>query len=472
MIGKIIDTYWQSTIINGKSFLLNNSKTKIKKATFCINIFYFLVFYLSIKIFSPYSQFPKWDVLISSKRLFTPVWSSFWIEYFDWEITVKMILFSFFTCSFLAIIFWRRSRVIRVILFLSMFLYLSLIFSFSNRESWMYLMTISAFLLIFIPNSRNEDSNEIGLLYVFFGIQTLLLNIYFVSGFFKFYGLLRQEFNGAISAFSSIGFSEYSAMNSYHHNEEYFFTSFVLENSSFLFSIFLILGFCVEFFSIYIIFKPKYHRIWGLMLILLHSFILMFIGPDFTVQVLTVGIFIFFSPFVGTYDVFEDIKELPKTFKSFFSKPISGDSTIIFYDDECLTCNRFLIYISKYAIPNSVRICSQNSNIFQSLVSHYNDISSIGSIVILEYDKSDGISPKILLKANAISWLLAKFKFRYKILRVLYLIFPFIGNLFYDLIAHFRKKTINEECLLPPSNLSHHLINDTVILPENIYSKA
>lgn len=106
---------------------------------------------------------------------------------------------------------------------------------------------------------------------------------------------------------------EFAALNSQQHVQEYFFTSSVFKNDSSLLSTFLILGFCIEFGAHIILFKPQYHRIWGLLLILLHSLILLFISPDFTIQILVIGIFILCSPFSPLADLKSDIHYLTST---------------------------------------------------------------------------------------------------------------------------------------------------------------
>lgn len=457
MITKFFNNYWESTIINGRSFLTTNVDFKIEKIISLINFFYFLVLIVSIQPFSPFSQLPEWSVLLNSEMLFEPVWSLSWATNFSWNIIVNSILLLFFSCSLLALIFWKRSRVIRVLVFLSIFFHLSLISSFGKIDHWMHLMMISTFLLIFLPDFKKKKSKNIELLQVFFGIQSFLLFTYFLSSLHKVLGVIRQEYAGNASALSSSSLAEFAGLNSYQHANEYFFTSFALHNSSYITSAFLVMGLCTEFCSVFVIFRPKYHRIWGIILILLHSFILMLIGPDFTIQILVIGVFILFSPFSDNADITDDITSIFEDIWSKLFKSKSGESIVIYYDGDCVTCNKFLSYISKYKIPEVIKISSQSSKSYVLLISNYPDLKKIDSIVILEHFSSG--SPRIRIKADAITWLLTKIEPKFKIIRGLYLACFLLGDLVYDIVAISRKKS-SENCLLPPENLRKIVLKD------------
>ena len=458
MIDKLFNSYWESTIINGRSFLNTNIESRVEKTISLINIFYFLVFVVSTQIFSPFSQFPEWSVLIKSEKFFDPIWSLVWVNYFNWDIVVNSILLFFFGSSFLALIFWKRSRVIRIFGFLGIFVYLSLISSFSKIDHWMHLMMLSTFLLIFLPDFKKNGANNIEVLKVLFGIQSFLLFTYFLSSLHKILGIIRQTYSGYDSILSSSSLAEFSALNSFQHSTEYFFTSLALNSSSFSFaSVFLVMGLSIEFCSIFVIFRPKYHRIWGVLLIMLHSFILLFIGPDFTIQILVVGIFIFCSPFSDYVDILDDVSNICKTTLSKIFKSKIGDSVVIYYDGDCITCNKFLTYISKYKIPDVVSISPQSSKSYSLLTLNQPDLESIDSIVIVERFNSE-IS-NIRIKANAVTWLLSKIGFKFKILRLLYVLGYFLGDLVYDIVAFNRKKSTGN-CVLPPENLRKIMLKD------------
>lgn len=455
MINIFSRTYWESAISNGASFLETDLAKKTSSAVFSIRLFYFLAFYLSIKTFSPFSQFPQWDVLRDSEEYFRPLWSVFWIEYLDWELAVNGVLLFFFIASLFGIIFWNRSRIIRLLVFLSMFVYLSLISSFGTVEHWMHIFLIVSFLLVFIPSSLQKKSEQKGLLMVVLGIQSFILFVYFLSGSLKLFGVIRQEFAGLDSSLDPSALAEFAAMNSYHHNREYYFTSFVVENPSPFFSMLLFLGMMVELMSIYIIFKPRFHGIWGLLLILLHGFILLFIGPDFTIQILVVATFILFSPFRPIFYLDKEVASIFNSRRRSAMNHESNKSIIIYYDGDCITCHRFLKLISNFEVPENTRIAPKNSAPFESVLAENPVLSDVDSIVIIEQLTSN--REMIRFGANSITWFLPKVNSRFIIVRVLYWIAPFIGNLIYNLIAASRQRLEAEKCPIPPSNLKRLL---------------
>ena len=404
----IFHTFWDHTIVNGKSFLTSNLHEKTSSALICVKMFYFLALFLSIQTFSRNSQFPKWSVLLESEHFFKPIWSVVWLKYVDWQLGINFLIIFFFISAVLGVIFWRKLRFIRVMLFVSMFLYLSLISSFGKIDHWMHLMTISSFFLIFIPNMAEAKSSadKKTLLRLIFGIQSFILVTYFMSGCFKFLGILKQEVRGEVSALDSSSLGIFSAMSSYNHNAEIVLTSFIIKNETLFSPILLLLAFCVELFSIFTLYKPKYHSIVGLLLILLHSVILIIIGPDFKIQILAVGVFLLFSPFGRNIDIDLLLNEISGFFKSWFSS--EKKSIIIFYDSSCITCNYFLQFVAKFNLPDNTCISSQNSQLFLSFLKAYPDLLCLDTIIIVEDYGTE--KQKIRVKTDAVSSFLSKLK--------------------------------------------------------------
>ena len=114
----LINTFWQSSIVNGSSFLRTESA---KRTRFLIQLVYFFIFISSLQTFSTFTQFPHWDAILDSKHLFDPIWSAKWIPTENWELSVRTIILSLLACSTLGVIAWSRSRIIRLLVFLSLF---------------------------------------------------------------------------------------------------------------------------------------------------------------------------------------------------------------------------------------------------------------------------------------------------------------------------------------------------------------
>lgn len=452
MIKTIIDTFWQSAIVNGKSFLSENTVERIKRARLVVSFFYLLVFVTSMQTFGVFSAFPAWDLLLSLKDLFDPIWSVKWIPLNHWELVIRALLLLFLGFSVLCLILWERSRLVRIGLFLSMFFYLSVVSSFGKIDHFMHIMTLASFFLIFAPTKVSNKDNSTGLLQTVFGIQTFILLAYFVSGFFKFYGIIDQNARGVVSALSPDALGQNVSKTMIANSLDSFGSAYVLNNPSLLLSVFLIGGFFIEFFSIYVIFKPSLHRTWGVLLMLLHTGILLTVGPDFSLQMFVVGIFLFFSPFVNlASDIVGDLSSLWSALQHRIRNRKTKNEFIIFYDGDCLMCNGFITYLSKFELPDEIRLSKLKSERFSSLAKEYPALTEIDAFVVLEASNTQ--VPRIRIKANALLWVLAKLKLHFSLVYYAYKVAPFIGNVVYDLIAKNREIPGADNCPIPPEKI-------------------
>ena len=151
------------------------------------------------------------------------------------------------------------------------------------------------------------------MLKVIFGLQTIILFSYSISGFYKLIGVAKQIKWGVTSVFSKTGMNLQSSKTSYFSGNEYFFQQFLIDHPSYWIGIIHLIGYLIEFFSIFILFRIKLHRIWGLLLVVFHLAIALTIGPDFSIHALVIGLFLLFSPFGSKYyDPWSDITSFNK----------------------------------------------------------------------------------------------------------------------------------------------------------------
>lgn len=457
MIKTIIDTYWKSAIVNGESFLRSDTVERVKRARLIVSLFYLFVFITATQTFGV-TIFPAWDVLIDSKDLFDPIWSVSWIPLDYWEAIIRTVLLSFLGFSIVALLLWERSRLIRIGLFTSMFVYLSLLSSFGKIDHFMHIMTVVSFLLIFAPVKTKKNSSATDLLRIVFGIQTFILLAYFVSGFFKLYGILDQELRGVTSALSPDALAINLSKTTIANGLDYFGSSLILANPSFFFSVIMIGGFLVEFFSIYVIFKPRLHRVWGVLLMLLHAGILITVGPDFSLQMFVVGLFLVFSPFANlNTDIIGDLKSLWTSISNWFQNRSSENEFVVFYDGDCLMCNGFVTYLAKFDLPAEIRLCKLKSERFEALSAKHPGLKEVDSIIVAETTSAG--EDLIRIKANGILWVLAKLKFHFKVLKQAHNVAPFAGNVVYDLIAKNREIPGADHCPMPPEKIRQIIVS-------------
>ncbi|MFK8007603.1 MAG: hypothetical protein AB8H03_14585 [Saprospiraceae bacterium] len=308
----LLQIFWERLFTFSPTIFKDRILEKFQRAHFLINIFYFYIFLFAVQSFSSFTDpLRNWSILITSKELFSPIWSVQWMEHLDWEMAVRSMYIFFFIASLLGLFFWKKSRLVRLLVFSGLFFYISFLASFGKINHYFHLLLITSFIIIFLPQKNKIDTTleyEISFLKIFWGTQFFILLTYFSSGFFKIAGIISQEMRGELSALSSTAMAQNFGKAAFGSGKEFFFGEFLVNHPHWFFALAMILGYLVEFLSVFIPFLPKLHRLWGVFLILLHSIILMTIGADFTSQIVVVGIFILFSPF----DLKENYFSLPK----------------------------------------------------------------------------------------------------------------------------------------------------------------
>lgn len=234
-----------------------------------------------------------------AEEMFVPIWSASWISYLPWEVAINGILLFFISASFVAVWAGTLYRWVRIAAFVALFLYLSLISSFGKIDHYLHAFTIVAFLFIFLPNHRTQlaSDHQSQFLQLFWGCQVWFLATYTSSGLFKFLGIASQLFNEQVHALHPESLARNVAKGNLNFGYRMFFDTFLVDSPGWLFSLLLVGGYLVELLALPVAFYPHLHRIWGMLLIGLHASVLLTVGPDFSLQVLMVGVLLIFSPF-------------------------------------------------------------------------------------------------------------------------------------------------------------------------------
>ena len=424
----LINSIWERTLVNGKSFISSNLDKKFDLANTLVGLFYFLLLWLSIKSFGHFSQNPAWDVMLASEDLFVPIWPTVWMPSVDWELANRGVLLYFLASALLACILWKKYRIVRIMVALGVFMYVALVSSFGKIDHYNHLLVLTSFLFIFLPNSKSDqETDKVSFLQIFFGNQALILLTYFCSGYYKFKGIYEQESWGMLSALSPESLAHNIAKTSLARGESYFLSDFIFEHPGYHFSALLIFGYFVEFFSVYIIFKPQLHRLWGFVLIVLHGIILLTVGPDFSIQILVLAIFLLFSPFcLSEHGIANGLRCIWDRISAVFKKKTKSHF-IVFYNDKSATQSAY-VRIIKAAKNSNMQVLNRESESYAKLMDQYKDLRSIKTLVIINKE-----NPKELyIKAAAISVVFASIHPLYKPFKWLYTIAPFFADLAHD----------------------------------------
>lgn len=290
---------------------------------------------------------------------------------------------------------------------------------------------VISFLLIFLPQKPDDISRyKINFLKAIFGIQVYILVCYFLSGYFKFYGLLSQTKHGLISALYPESLGLNIAKTTFVSEETYFLGDMIMNNSSYFFSFLLLAGYLIEFLSIYIIYRTDYHSLWGMLLILLHGMIILTVGPNFTLQMMMIGVFLLFSPF-GSDDRFD------MTLNPFrgYSQSVGENKIKIFFDSSNILHKRIINLIRLYGFNEQISFFDFHET---GLVDVKPDDFAGDVNVFLVKITIDNDTNLVKNDLNGVTWLLRRLSVRFLPLRIVYKLSPFLFNFLYKLYASVR----------------------------------
>ncbi len=264
-----------------------------------IRFFYFFIFYLSLQSFSQHSILPFWKDLLESERYFIPLWCTQWMVHFQWEFIIHFTLIFFFLVSFVAMLFGLQYRILRIILFIGFFNYTALVNSFGKIDHHLHISLVIGFLLIFVSHEPGKLAK------LFKSIQLFILSTYTFSGIFKFWGILSQSMNGEITVFYPNSLAYHLSKHLYVTGKPVYFQEIILNSTSYLFSIFLFLGYIIEIVAVLAILQNKLLPLMGIMLVLLHTVILLTVGPEFIFQIVILALF-FILPYSIPYKMWNN----------------------------------------------------------------------------------------------------------------------------------------------------------------------
>lgn len=131
--------------------------------------------------------------------------------------------------------------------------------------------------------------------------------------------------------------------------------------------------------------------------------------------------------------------------------PFSG---IVFFDSDCILCNRTVWFVLKHLKDTDIGFASLQGNTAGSFLPSQgiNPLTSDGVIYLKE--------GKVYKKSKAIFMICGKLKYPWKLLKILIIIPAFFSNWIYNIIAKHRYRWFGKrlQCILPPSTLKKHFL--------------
>src|SRR3989344_2466337 len=272
------------------------------------NIRFFYIYLLTVTAtsFSELQKFQQYQDI-------QPLWPVLWIPWIGIAPSF-FIIFSFFLITALLVALFPSNRLFRILVFIGIFEYLASIYSFSKINHSSHLLILISFILIFLPSGWNKITDNKSLiskntLFIFLGVQGITLTTYTMSGFWKIKFFFEQFLNGEVHAFMpqalALLIADYSLkMNLQTILGGWFIDHYYLSWPLYIGTIYL------EFFAIYILFKPSIQKFWAISLILFHIFSYLTMEILFLHNIIILALLFINSPFHQKDDKYF-FKDLP-----------------------------------------------------------------------------------------------------------------------------------------------------------------
>ena len=451
-----IQTFWESTVVDGVDFLEPTASGQLR-ARMLIQCYYVFVFFVAFRVMEggivngPYN----YTNLLALPDFFEPVWATRWIPTDHWELAIRSLCAGFFVTALLTALLWERFAPLRILNAAFLFVFVALIMSFGRPSHEFHALMLAGCMLVFLPRDVAAPESGRGVVQVVFGVQTFLLLAYASSGVWKFLGFTDQILNGQTSAWALDAMARSASSNLINHGAFHvsFGYDFLVSHPSRLWSLLLIAGYALEFFSMYVIFRPHLFKLWGIGLVLLHVGNVLLVGPTFPWQTVVVLLFIVLSPLsppVRPLQLLDGLRHALYPWAHARARQV-----VIYYDGQCLMCNGFLRFLSRFDLPDTWLISTIQSARYQQLLVDKAGLRTLDAIVVT-VEGADG-RVRILTKAAAVTWALARVHRGFLLLRGLYRVVPFLSSVVYDAVAANRTRVAPEACPVPPARLAKHL---------------
>lgn len=286
--------FWKHT--KGKNRLLNSDISIDlinQKILFSESIFYILLFVkLSFMMFD-FNDYLRLEII-------DPLWSVFWINFlpnFPW-------IACFLVLSFiinLILIFEGASKKLKILLFLSCFVFFSLLNSRGKINHSLHTILIPLFCFIFLDRKKDENRENYNFLIFSSSVFALLMS-YFLAGFWKIAKGFHYLHKGEYGIFNIDVFTRMLKYQ-FRYEDPTIFAAWIMQHENIGFAM-IWSGILLEFFSILIFFFGKLHKFWGIGLLFLHISINIIMDVSFASVFITLIPLLILSPFSGEKKVY------------------------------------------------------------------------------------------------------------------------------------------------------------------------
>jgi hypothetical protein len=236
----------------------------------------------------------------SAERAIAPLWPVAWLHLTGTAIGVPAVVL-FALAAALAAAALPGARLARVLCFLGLLEVAAVRNSFGKINHGSHAWIACAFLFTLLPSGPKERvAGSIALrqrfLTVFFGVQCQVAAFYSMSGLWKVTEGALQWAAGEIGSFAPEALPRHVALRLLETASTSFLGSWLIPHPLAVWPLYLGTMY-LELFSFVAAFRPRVHRLWGVMLMAFHVGTMLAMTIDFSRNVLLVGLLFVASPF-------------------------------------------------------------------------------------------------------------------------------------------------------------------------------
>jgi len=256
----------------------------------------FLYFFLLYQAFSAFALWQRTPLFTASQ--FDAVWSVEWLTAFPFDQAILIATSLFLIGTFLASLFFVH-RGARIVAFCGLFFYHGFMSSFGAPEHNLLVWIYPLLFLIFLPDVWNRATDVLDrkkVLIAFLGAQIYIGVIYSMAGVSKLWRGFEQLLDGQANVFSPDAFALHIADWLPTVGHPSLIGPFIVEHPLLGWPLFIGMLY-FQLFTIYAIFRPKLHFLWGVFLLLFYIFNFLTMNIIYIDSFFLIAALLVYSPF-------------------------------------------------------------------------------------------------------------------------------------------------------------------------------
>jgi hypothetical protein len=253
--------------------------------------------YYVVVLFFAVATMHDWSGYLDRQEVLT-LWPVWWLDVVPLRGGMLGILLGYLAVAFLGAVFPNRCWA-RTLVFVGLLEFVALDNSFGKINHNYHLWVLTAFLLMFLPDTPARTANRAERQWfatIFWSCQAIVLLTYTMSGAGKVAGAIYQLCAGQHNILMPTGFVSIIANRLIETNSSSWLGPWIIAHA-WLGWLLMLGSVYLELFAFWAAFRPALHRWWGAGLILFHVGVYLLMSIAFSPAVLLVGLLFLASPF-------------------------------------------------------------------------------------------------------------------------------------------------------------------------------